>query len=314
MIPKVLHVIWINKPGKQTPDYVIKNRESYVKHLSGWEIKLWDETNLPFHLNKYSRQAYEAGELGFVGDWFRLWFLDTYGGVYVDADVELLNDGINSLLDNEFFTGIENEGGWLGTAVLGAEKGNKTVRGLMEWYNDNDFILSDGSQNRKQSNEVHIDYFKTKLDFPFENKTQKHEGFTIYDRKTIYRHTNDEVVYDETVFKHLVKLTWVKDFKLIVSIWGAGGIDSVEKVVADFEDKYDVSVELEIVPSRAGAMIEQCQEVFTIPYASYVKYAGYAAYSGNNAFCYHAAYIRFESEEQLWYLLELMLSLRVNYR
>ena len=312
MIPKILHTIWINKPGKQTPDYVIKNRESYVKHLSGWEIKLWDETNLPFHLNKYSRQAYESGELGFVGDFFRLWFIDTFGGVYVDGDVELLNGDINNLLDNDFFTAIENEGGWLGTAVLGGTPNNKVAQDLMKWYVDNDFILPNGAYNKKQSNEVHIDYFKSYLRFPFENKTQKYgAGFTIYDRKTIYRHTNDSVLYDKTVFKHLVKLTWVKDFKLIVSIWSGGGHDTVERIVSEFEEKYDVSVDLQIVTSRAGANIELYQDVF-IPYAPYAGYAGYPEYTGKSGY-FGTAYIRFESEGQLWYLLELMLNAKIKY-
>ncbi|MDR1098004.1 MAG: hypothetical protein LBL57_07730, partial [Tannerella sp.] len=122
MIPKIIHYCWFTKgDGKPLPPLVETCLASWKKYCPDWEIKLWNEENFDVSINDFTREAYEAGKPGFVADYVRAFLMHTYGGVYVDADLELLQN-IDSLRENKAFIGVENiignpVKGYFGTAI-----------------------------------------------------------------------------------------------------------------------------------------------------------------------------------------------------
>lgn len=144
-IPKIIHYCWFGK--KEKPKSVVKCIESWKKYCPDYEIREWNENNLDINTNLYSKQAYEAKAWGFVPDYFRLWIIYVYGGIYLDTDVQIVRS-FDSLLDTNGFCGFEdNEHISLGLG-FGAEAGNKLIAELMQVYNKLLFFNEDGSLNR----------------------------------------------------------------------------------------------------------------------------------------------------------------------
>jgi len=71
--------------------------------------------------------AIKAKQWGKACDYLRIHYLIEQGGIYLDADVEMIpGKNFDTLLNCQLFAGRENNG-FVNTAVLGAEKGNKTL-------------------------------------------------------------------------------------------------------------------------------------------------------------------------------------------
>jgi mannosyltransferase OCH1-like enzyme len=58
-----------------------------------------------------------------ASDYLRVWHLFNQGGIYLDADVEVLKPFDEELLSNRLFVG-EEENGFVSNAVIGAEAGH----------------------------------------------------------------------------------------------------------------------------------------------------------------------------------------------
>ena len=56
-IPKVIHYAWFGKG--EMPEVVKKCLATWPKILTGYEIKLWDESNFSIDEYPFARQAYE---------------------------------------------------------------------------------------------------------------------------------------------------------------------------------------------------------------------------------------------------------------
>lgn len=84
MIPKILHQVW---PGSdEIPEQLMEYHESWSKNNPEWEMKIWDESNLPEFVNQ---DLYDhAKNFGVRSDLARIELLCMFGGVYADFDVE----------------------------------------------------------------------------------------------------------------------------------------------------------------------------------------------------------------------------------
>ena len=93
MIPKTIHCIWLGKGS--LPCRSSAFIKLWKRKLPDYTIKIWNEDNLPIteecSRNKYLRECYKRKLYAFVSDYFRLWILFNYGGIYLDTDVEILN-------------------------------------------------------------------------------------------------------------------------------------------------------------------------------------------------------------------------------
>lgn len=143
-IPKTIHYIWLgNNP---LPKTIQKCIESWKTMCPDYVIKRWDESNLNIDCCKYCRQAYDAKKYAFASDVLRFNILYKEGGIYLDVDVELLKP-LDELLYNHAFMGFEQKGALNPGLILGAKKNCKLIKDIYETYQNDDFIMKDGSYN-----------------------------------------------------------------------------------------------------------------------------------------------------------------------
>lgn len=163
-IPHVIHYFWFGK-GSKTP-LAEKCISSWRKYLPDYEIKEWNESNFNVNLNTYTKQAYESAKYAFVSDVARLWVLYNYGGVYLDIDVELIQNP-SLIIEKGPFLGTEKsiyDNNTLFLAVgslFGVEKGNKVIQEVLSTY-DNDEFWKNGKQNLRTINHRITDIFLSK--------------------------------------------------------------------------------------------------------------------------------------------------------
>lgn len=158
MIPKKIHYCWFG--GSELPDSVKKCIESWRKYCPDYEIIQWNESNYDYKKNKYMKEAYEQKKWGFVPDYARLDIVYTYGGIYLDTDVELINS-LDELLELECFVGLENNYVALGLG-FGARKGTIELYEMMQEYEKIFFINEDGTLNLKPSPRYTTEYLEKK--------------------------------------------------------------------------------------------------------------------------------------------------------
>lgn len=86
---KVLHRIYFGFDGK--PDLYQEYLETWKEQLPEYKIMHWNAENLPMDLNEYVTTHAKEKDAVFLSDYFRWWVLREYGGIYLDADIEIVN-------------------------------------------------------------------------------------------------------------------------------------------------------------------------------------------------------------------------------
>lgn len=140
MIPKKIHFLWMSETKDETVERCL---ESWRHHLSDYEIVEWNKSNFPYEEFLFAREAFSKKKWAFVTDFFRLWVLEKYGGIYLDADVTV-NGNFDKFLDNRLFIGTEFTD-QIAAHAIGAEPHHPFVQECLEYYKDRHFILPDGS-------------------------------------------------------------------------------------------------------------------------------------------------------------------------
>lgn len=135
MIPKVLHYCWFGRGEK--PAEFERYLESWRRFCPEYEIKEWNEDNFDVNINSYCREAYLTRNFAHVSDVCRVWVLLTYGGVYLDTDVQLFRP-LDILLNLDSFLGVESD--LLGTGVMGALANTPWLRAFMDYYDSRHFL------------------------------------------------------------------------------------------------------------------------------------------------------------------------------
>lgn len=175
-IPKVIHYCWFgNNP---LPESVEKCINSWKVYLPDYKIIEWNENNFDIKMNSFVQQAYESKKFAFVTDYVRLFALYKYGGVYMDTDVEIIKN-IDMFLINSAFSGFESEK-QIPTAIMGAKKGNKWIKVLLDYYDNRDFILKDGSLDTTTNVTIITDITRNTFDIKLNNQYQVLENLTLY--------------------------------------------------------------------------------------------------------------------------------------
>lgn len=137
MIPKIIHNAWFGRGEKS--DLFKRCMDTWRKVHPDWQFVETNEDNLgTFGPCKYIRSVLERGEFVKATELARLAALWRQGGVYLDADVELVKP-LDPLLEHTFFIGRE-DAEWLNGAVIGAEPGSEAVK----WLISNFPVDSDG--------------------------------------------------------------------------------------------------------------------------------------------------------------------------
>lgn len=132
-----LHRIYFGFDGK--PDPYLGYLKTWQELLPNYEIYHWDASNLPINNCYFSRLMFEYKDHAFLSDYFRWWILKEHGGVYLDADVEIINGNnfemliseLENTTDFDAFIGIDSKiDGWY-TAHSMASKPNSSIAKFM---------------------------------------------------------------------------------------------------------------------------------------------------------------------------------------
>lgn len=190
-IPKIIHYCWFG--GKPIPENLQRCIDSW-KVLEGYQVIRWDESNCTFDENEFVRRTYKERKLGYIGDYYRLKAVYEYGGIYLDTDV-MVYKSFDSLLGYPaFFNFIFNCS--VGSAIIGAQKGNKLIGSLLEMYEDTVFEdthngkifeWNEGklSVNRYVTSNYYYTYYILKHypKFRLDNHFQNLEDFVIFPKE-----------------------------------------------------------------------------------------------------------------------------------
>lgn len=143
MIPKIIHYVWVGNNPK--PKDIKKCMKTWKKHLKDYKIIEWNELNFDISSHPFVKKAYEAKKWAYVSDYIRMYAIYNYGGIYLDTDVLVL-ENFDKFLNNKVFVGFEREN-YPFTAVFGAEKKNKFIKKLLDYYDNLDAYNFDFENN-----------------------------------------------------------------------------------------------------------------------------------------------------------------------
>lgn len=141
MIPKIIHYCWLS--GDTIPEQLQICMKSWKEKLPDYEFMLWDKNRFNINSILWTKQAYEAKKYAFAADYIRLYAVYTYGGIYLDMDVEVLKS-FNNLLERKYILGFEGKEG-IEAGIFGAEKNADWVKTCLDYYSSRSFIKDNGA-------------------------------------------------------------------------------------------------------------------------------------------------------------------------
>lgn len=134
MIPKKIWTIWLNDDLK-IPDWIFQCIES--QKIPGYEHELITLNNFPNCNVKYLNECIEAKKWAKAADYLRIWILEKEGGIYLDADVEMVEGkNFDDLLNNWMFVGREKNN-FVSNAIIGAEAHHPILQDYLELVEQN---------------------------------------------------------------------------------------------------------------------------------------------------------------------------------
>ena len=146
LIPKIIYTIWLND-DKEIPEKIKKCIGT--RELEGYEHRLITLDNC-YH-NKYVDECLSRGDVkGWVkaSDYLRAYYVYHNGGIYLDADTEVLKP-FDPLLDNRMFL-CHEDNRFLPNGMFGAEKGHQSLKRFLEIVDTldgtNDLVFENGMQ------------------------------------------------------------------------------------------------------------------------------------------------------------------------
>lgn len=209
-IKNTIHYCWFGKGD--LPEKEKQCIETWKEFLPMYEIKRWDETNFDYISCDFAREAYENKKYAFVSDYARAKILYEYGGVYLDTDFKIIKDFTNILTSTNSFVGFERRA-FIGTAIIGCEKGNHIMKELLEYYETNHFIQPDGSLDNIANVSILTDIMK-KHGLILGGNKQVVENYTVYNRELFYPKKISETSFNitnETVCIHMCSNSWLTE-------------------------------------------------------------------------------------------------------
>ena len=185
MIPKTIHYLWLSE--NKTPE-IEMCVSTWREHLKGYEIKEWNKTNFPYWDFIWTREAFMKEKWAFVTDFFRLWVLENYGGIYMDADVTVTGS-FDSFLHQPMFIGTEFTD-QIAAHVIGAEKGHPFIQKCLKYYENRHFIMNNGELDMKPMPNIITKIFMQQYNY---------DGILVnFDGTPI--NINDMRIYSDTYF------------------------------------------------------------------------------------------------------------------
>ncbi len=117
MIPKIIHYCWFGENSLSPLNE--KCILTWKEKLPDYEIKLWNEHNIPKE-NEYVNRMLAEKKYAFVADYIRFYALYNEGGIYLDTDMEVVKS-FDDLLNQKCFLGYESKE-YINAAIVGGVK------------------------------------------------------------------------------------------------------------------------------------------------------------------------------------------------
>lgn len=175
MIPKIIHYCWFGPNDK--PELALKCIDSWKKYCNEYQLIEWNEQNFDINSNPYVKEAYESKRYAFVTDYVRLYALYTYGGVYMDTDVEVVKN-IDCFLKYEAFSGFESMDR-VPTGIMACRQGFPLFGELKDYYIGRHFMSQDGKPDLT-TNVQTITNILGKKGLVKNNSFQEISGFALF--------------------------------------------------------------------------------------------------------------------------------------
>lgn len=105
-IPKIIHYCWFG--DGQIPEENQAYIDEWKTVCPDYRIIKWNESNYDVNKVAFMREAAAAKNWAFIADYARFDIINTYGGIYLDVDVQLLKN-YNAFLNHQSFWGIEKD-------------------------------------------------------------------------------------------------------------------------------------------------------------------------------------------------------------
>lgn len=172
MIPKKIHYIWVG--GNEMPKFIENCIESWKKFCPDYEIIRWDESNLDVDKFQFAKDAYDNKKWAFFSDVHRFDILKNHGGIYLDVDVELY-ESLDKFLDNDFFTGFEDNEFVAPGLIMGSVPNAKVCNDIIDIYNN----LKFDKNNLITVCQITTEYLKDNYGLVLNGKTQKLKNNTL---------------------------------------------------------------------------------------------------------------------------------------
>jgi mannosyltransferase OCH1-like enzyme len=154
MIPKIIHQFWAGGP---CPDEFLEYSAGWQALHPDWVTYLWD-TSVAHVLGSFCRRLCEEAPLispyayqQFRSDVLRYHLLETYGGVWVDMDLEPQLP-IDSLCEGvSAWACWEEDDTWVGSSILAAERGHPWISHLLDRLQYNHRLKEPVTANTKKT-------------------------------------------------------------------------------------------------------------------------------------------------------------------
>lgn len=203
MIPKIIHYIWVG--GKEKPADIKRCMATWKKHLEGYKVIEWNESNFDIEQHPFVKAAYEAKKWAYVSDYIRAYAIYNYGGIYLDTDILLL-DNFDDFLNHRAFVGFENPN-YPFTAAFGAEKGHPLVKDMLDYYDELDTYHFDFKNNNTISvSDILINKYGCKVGNMYQ---------VLKERIAVYPDTILCNPSEKSVSIHVFTGTWLDEKKAI---------------------------------------------------------------------------------------------------
>ena len=203
MIPKIIHYILVG--GKEKPADIKRCMATWKKHLEGYKVIEWNESNFDIEQHPFVKAAYEAKKWAYVSDYIRAYAIYNYGGIYLDTDILLL-DNFDDFLNHRAFVGFENPN-YPFTAAFGAEKGHPLVKDMLDYYDELDTYHFDFKNNNTISvSDILINKYGCKVGNMYQVLK---EGIAVYPDTILCNPS------EKSVSIHVFTGTWLDEKKAI---------------------------------------------------------------------------------------------------
>lgn len=193
MIPKTIFTIWLNETSEIPLDWAL-----YVDthNIPGYEHRLITIDNC-FKDNKYVQECLNAKKWVKAADYLRVYYLYNYGGIYLDADIEVFQDkNFDEFLNNQFFS-CKEENGFITNGVMGGEQGLLMFKEYLDTVESN--FIGSGSMVFEPGMRLLTD-----LIYRYKYRLFDTEYFLPYNHQT-----NETKITDKTICFHHFKKSWL---------------------------------------------------------------------------------------------------------